>query len=60
MKKLIGRLYYWFWHDVCRLPEPFSHTMRRSAKKHPALWIGIPTGVFVAWYLLVCHLWGIW
>lgn len=60
MKRLIKRWYYWLWHDVCGRPEPFTHTMRRSAKSHPLPWILIPLGIGGAWYLLVCHLWGIW
>jgi len=52
-------LYYWFWHDLCKRPEPFTHTMRRHAKKHPLWWILTPLGIGAAWYLLVTHLWGI-
>jgi len=55
----IGKAYYWFWHDVCHRPEPFTYTMRRSAKQHPGWWIGIPAGIGLAWWLLVTHLWGI-
>jgi len=51
--------YYWFWHDVCKRPEPFTYTMRRSAINHPLPWILIPLGVGAAWWLLVTHLWGI-
>jgi len=56
---MIGKVYYWFWHDVCHRPEPFTYTMRRSAKEHPGYWIGIPAGIGLAWWLLVTHLWGI-
>jgi len=51
--------YYWFWHDICKRPEPFTYTMRRSAINHPLPWILIPLGVGGAFYLLVAHLWGI-
>jgi len=57
---LIKKLYRWFWKDLMKRDEPFTHTMRQSAKEHPKLWIGIPIGIGVAYYLLVCHLWGLW
>ena len=60
MVKWIGKIYYWFWHDICKRPEPFTYTMRRSAKEHPVWWIGIPTGIGIIWWLLATHLWGIW
>jgi hypothetical protein len=56
----IVKAYYWFWHDVCKRPEPFTYTMRRSAKEHPLWWILTPIGVVVSWYLLVTHLWGLY
>jgi hypothetical protein len=54
-----SKWYRWFWHDVCKRPEPFTYTMRRSAKEHPLWWILPPIGVGLAWWLLVTHLWGI-
>lgn len=54
----VGKAYYWFWHDVCKRPEPFTHTMRRSTKEHPLWWILTPIMVGSGYYLLVCHLAG--
>jgi len=58
----IAKWYYWFWHDVCHRPEPFTYTMRRHAKEHPLWWIIPPLvalGLGGGYYLLVVHLWGI-
>lgn len=51
--------YYWFYHTLCGLPHPFTWYMRRSAREHPFLWVGIPTGIGLAWWFLVVHLWGL-
>lgn len=59
MGKKIQDAYYWFWHDLCKRPEPFTYTMRRSSVNHPLPWILIPVGIGLAWWLLVTHLWGI-
>ena len=56
----ILKVYFWLWHDVCDRPEPFTDTMKRSAKNNPLPWILIPMGIGGAWYLLVCHLAGWW
>jgi len=53
-----GKLYYWFWHDVCKRPEPFTHSMRRSFKANPLPWIITPIGLGTAWWLLMAHLGG--
>jgi len=58
-ESLVAKVYYWFWHDICRRPEPFTWTLRRSAKAHPLPWIFIPLGIGIAWWLLVTHLWGL-
>jgi len=54
----VGKLYYWFWHDVCKRPEPFTYTMRRNFKANPLPWIITPIGLGAAWWLLMAHLGG--
>lgn len=34
----IGRLYYWFWHDVLCRVEPFTFQWRRSVGQDPVWW----------------------
>lgn len=53
-------IYTWFWKDVCKRPEPFTHTMRRSAKANPLAWILIPIAIGGGFYALVGHLWGLY
>lgn len=63
-KALIYRVYYWFWHDVMKRPEPYTDTWRRSIKKHPKLWlsiiIGVPVGISILLSVLLGHLGGFW
>jgi hypothetical protein len=56
--KTLEKWYYWFWHDVCHRPEPFTYTIRRSFKQHPLWWILTPILVGAAFYVLVAHLGG--
>lgn len=53
------KAYYWFWHDVCHRPEPFTYTMRRSAQEHPIYWIVIPAIIFPMVWLSFCWAAGI-
>ncbi|MBA7565123.1 hypothetical protein ES708_06798 [subsurface metagenome] len=57
---MIKRFYYWLWHDLCKCSAPFTIIMRQSAKAHPLPWILIPLVFLNAFWLLICHLWGLW
>nr|BEL00726.1 hypothetical protein DMOBY_05790 [Dehalococcoides mccartyi] len=60
LKIIIGKVYYWFWHDVCKRPEPFTYSMRRNlnTKGNSAWWIaGASAGMGIFTWLLL-HLGG--
>lgn len=42
MKAVIWAAYYWFYHTVCRLPQPFTYYLRLSANHKGGLiaWLG--------------------
>lgn len=56
---IVNVFYYFIWHDLFNRPEPFTETMRRSAKAHPLPWVLIPLLTGAAWWALVTHLWGL-
>jgi len=58
MKNLIGKIYYWWWHDFMCRKEPYTHQARRQVKVWWPLWVigaGLG-GSGVVWFLL--HLGG--
>jgi hypothetical protein len=55
----ISKAYYWFWHDVCNRPEPFTYTMRRSAQDHSVYWIVTPVALVIAAAVLF-SVFGVW
>ena len=51
----LSRAYYWFWHDVCHRPEPFTYTMRKWCISNPILTLIIP--LLIAWPLIIWFAW---
>ena len=58
MSKLVHKIYYWFWHDIMRRREPYTHQLRRMAKAHPWLFLGAGIGNAAFWTWLLLHLGG--
>ena len=58
MKNLIGKIYYWWWHDFMCRKEPYTRQARRHVKSWWLLWVigaGLG-GSGIVWFLL--HLGG--
>jgi hypothetical protein len=44
----ISRAYYWFWHDLCHAKQPFTYSLRQSARDFPLYWLLTPPLLIVA------------
>lgn len=58
IKDKIKARYYWFWHDYMGRSESYTASVRKDIKRRPWLWIGVPAGVAIAYYLFIWHLGG--
>lgn len=60
---IIKRVYYWFWHNVRKRDEPYTHTVRRWVKAHPRatrLIVGGSIAGFVSWLVFILHIFELW
>lgn len=58
---MIGKIYYWFWHDFLQRKEPFTLQFRRMADARPLVFwgtvgticSGLIVGIgFMAWFII--------
>jgi len=54
----IEKIYRYIWETIFGRDEPFTHSMRRNAKKNWLWWLLIPIVLGGGWYALVFHLGG--
>lgn len=43
-----SRAYFWLWHNLCHAKQPFTYTLRQSARDFPLYWILTPPLLIVA------------
>jgi len=61
MKRLIGKIYHWFWSDIMQRDEPYTKQIARIAQAHPILYrsgLGFIIGflvvsfAFMVWFIM--------
>lgn len=52
---MIGKWYYWIWHDFLRLSRPISYSVVESISKNQIVWIVAGSLVFIILWSLTVH-----
>jgi len=53
---MIGKIYYWFWHNFLRLQQPLSYSFVQSVANNQVLWMVAGSILLSAIWVLVVHL----